>query len=78
MRSDQLLLYKSIQNPDDYINDYLCGPMNRDADLNMALHRRARWCYIHKCNNNIYNERTFKTFNELTLSNIIVKIFPFI
>ena len=77
MKADQLLLYKSIQNPADYVPDYLSGPMNRDKALNMALHRRARWCYLNKCNNDIYNEHIPKKITELAFSNIIKKIFPF-
>ena len=42
MRGDQLLLYKSLQNPHHYCPDFMSGPMNRDRDLTVALQRRAR------------------------------------
>ena len=77
MKADQLLLHKSIQNPIDYVPDFLSGPMNRDKGLNMALQRRARWCYLNKCNNNIYHEHIPTKISELTFSNIIKKFFPF-
>ena len=59
MNADQFLQHKSIQSLVDYVPDYLSGPMNKDKDLNMALQKCARWCYLNKCNNNIYYEHSF-------------------
>ena len=50
------LLYKSIQNPTIYHEDFLSGPMDRDEEVSLALHRRATWCYNFNCYNNIYRD----------------------
>ena len=54
MTAAELLMTKTVQNPQTYHMDYISGPMNRDYDLSMALHKKARWCYQNKCYNNIY------------------------
>lgn len=77
MKAEQLLLYKSIQRPDNYCPDYMSGPMNRDQGLNQALHRRATWCYLNNCQNNIYQEHAPTKISELTFANMIKKFFPF-
>ena len=93
METEQLLLHKSLQHPDTFLPDYISGPMDRDRDVNMALHTRAklgahrgytlirhllcRWCYTHKCQNNVYlyTEHAPVKILELTFSNVIKSIF---
>jgi len=75
--SEKLLLYKAIQSPDFYCPDYMSGPMLRDKGLNLALHTRARWCYQHNCQNNIYNKHVPHKISELNFSQMIKKYFPF-
>ena len=50
-----LLLHKAVQNPEVYNPDLLTGPTDRDLSLALALERKAAWCYLNRCNNNIYN-----------------------
>ena len=76
MQKGQLLLYKSIQNPDIYQEDFVSGPMDRDAGLSLALHRRATWCYVNKCYNNIYQQHKPHRITELANLNMIKKHFP--
>ena len=42
METEQLLLHKRLQHPDTFLPDYIIGPMDRDRDVNMALHTRAK------------------------------------
>ena len=51
------LLYKSIQNPTIYHEDFVSGPMDRVEEVSLALHRRATWCYNFNCYNNIYRDQ---------------------
>ena len=51
------LLYKSLQRPTIYHEDFVSGPMDRDEELSLALHRRATWCYNFNCYNNIYRDQ---------------------
>eukprot|EP00092_Neocalanus_flemingeri_P033683 GFUD01036616.1.p1 GENE.GFUD01036616.1~~GFUD01036616.1.p1 ORF type:complete len:397 (+),score=103.23 GFUD01036616.1:92-1282(+) len=76
MKAGALLLYKSIQNPLIYHNDFISGPMDRDLSLSMALHRRARWCYQNKCYNNIYYQHNPLKIGEMVNSQMIKKFFP--
>ena len=55
--NESQLLYKSIQNPTIYHEDFLSGPMDRDEELSLAMHRRATWCYLYNCYNNIYRDQ---------------------
>ena len=71
MQRGQLLLYKSIQNPDIYNEDFVSGPMDRDLGLSMAIHRRARWCYVNKCYNNVYQEHPPHRISEMVNFNMI-------
>ena len=77
MNRGQLLLYKSIQNPEIYHQDFVSGPMDRDNALSLALHRRASWCFLHTCHNNIYREHKPNKISELVNQNILSKLFPF-
>ena len=77
MQKGQLLLYKSIQNPDIYQEDFVSGPMDRDAGLSLALHRRATWCYVNQCYNNIYHQHKPHRISKLANFNIIKKLFPY-
>ena len=74
-RPYQLLLYKSVQNPDIYHEDFVSGPMNREHDLSLALHRKATWCYLNKCYNNVYREHKPHRISELVNFNIIKTYF---
>lgn len=76
MKAGPLLLYKSIQNPMIYHNDFISGPMDRDHGLSMALHRRARWCYLNKCFNNIYYQHPPVKIGEMVNSQMIKRFFP--
>ena len=76
MQRGRLLLYKSIQNPDIYHEDFVSGPMDRDAGLSLALHRRARWCHLNRCYNNIYQQHKPHRITELLNLNMIKKLFP--
>ena len=76
MSKGQLLLHKSIQSPAIYHQDYISGPMDRDADLSLALHRRAAWCYVNKCYNNVYREQSQVQISQLVNYNVIKKLFP--
>ena len=76
MKPGTLLLYKSIQNPSIYHRDFISGPMDRDKSLSMALHRRARWCYLNKCFNNIYYPHPPVKIGEMVNSQMINKFFP--
>ena len=42
METEQLLLHKRLQHPDTFLPDYISGPMDRDMDVNIALHTRAK------------------------------------
>ena len=42
METEQLLLHKMLQHPATFLHDYISGPMDRDRDVNMALHTRAK------------------------------------
>ena len=77
MKKGQLLLYKSIQNPDIYHEDFVSGPMERDSGLSLALHRRSRWCYLNKCYNNVYQLHKPHRISELANFNMIKKHFPY-
>ena len=77
MNKGQLLLYKSIQNPTIYHEDFVSGPMDRDEELSLALHRRATWCYKYKCYNNIYREHSPVQISQQVNNNVIKKVFPF-
>ena len=77
MQKGQLLLYKSIQNPDIYHEDFVAGPMDRDPGLSQALHRRARWCHLHQCYNNVYHQHKPHRISELTNFNMIKQHFPY-
>ena len=46
MNKGQLLLYKSIQNPTIYHEDFQSGTMDLE-EVSLALHRRATWCYLY-------------------------------
>ena len=37
-----IYLHQALQHPDNYLPDYISGPMDRDRALNMALHTRAK------------------------------------
>ena len=76
MNKGQLLLYKSIQNPTIYHEDFLSGPMDRDEEVSLALHRRATWCYNFNCFNNIYWEQLTDQSSLLLNFNVIMKLFP--
>ena len=76
MKPGTILLYKSIQNPIIYHRDFISGPMDRDKSLSMALHRRARWCYLNKCFNNIYYQHPPVKIGEMVNSQMITKFFP--
>ena len=71
IHSGKLLLYKSLQNPDIYHEDFVSGPMDKDLDLSMAIHRRARWCHVYKCYNNIYQEHPPHNISEMVNFNMI-------
>ena len=76
----QLLLHKSIQNPTIYHEDFLSGPMDREEELSLALHRRATWCYNYNCFNNIYREEREDSpvqTNQMVNFNAIKNLFPF-
>ena len=76
----QLLLHKSIQNPTIYHKDFLSGPMDREEELSLALHRRATWCYNYNCFNNIYREEREDSpvqTNQMVNFNAIKNLFPF-
>ena len=80
MNKAQLLLYKSIQNPTIYHEDFLSGPMDREEELSLALHRRATWCYNYNCFNNIYREEREDSpvqTNQMVNFNAIKNLFPF-
>ena len=68
------LLYKSIQNPTIYHEDFLSGPMDRDEEVSLALHRRATWCYLYNCYNNIYREELTDQSSQLLNFNVIKKL----
>ena len=51
--------------------------MDRDLALSLALHRRATWCYVNTCYNNIYNEHRPVNISHLVNYNVIKKLFPF-
>ena len=74
MQSKQLLLYKSVQNPTIYHEDFVSGPMDRDEELSLALHRRATWCYNFNCYNNIYREQLTDQSSQLLNFNVIKKL----
>ena len=76
MNKGQLLLYKSIQNPSIYHQDFLSGPMDGDFELSQALHRRATWCYVNTCYNNIYHELSPGNISHLVNFNVVKKLFP--
>ena len=76
MNKGQLLLYKSTQNPTIYHEDFVSGPMDRDEELSLALHRRATWCYNFNCYNNIYREQLTDQSSLLVNFNVIKKLFP--
>ena len=40
------LLYKSIQNPTIYHEDFQSGTMDLE-EVSLVLHRRATWCYLY-------------------------------
>ena len=47
----------------------------RDEQLCRVLHRRARWCFLHRCWNNIYT-RAGPDPGELSSQTLIHKFFP--
>jgi hypothetical protein len=74
---EKLLLSKSVQNPAIYQKDFLSGPMERDLALSQALHRRATWCHVNSCFNNIYQENSPVNISQEVNFNLINKLFPF-
>ena len=72
MKTEELLLYKSVQGKEFYCEDYISGPMHRNKELNLALHEKSRWCYHNKCKNNIY-DKTPVNDSDLNFSKIINK-----
>ena len=52
--SKVLLLHKAVQNVEMYQPDLLSGPTDRDLSLASAVDRKAAWCYVERCNNNLY------------------------
>jgi len=53
--SDSVLLLQKIkQNTEEHTKDFLCGLINRDFELSLALTKKAEWCYNVKCNNSFY------------------------
>ena len=56
MNAKDLLLYKTTQSPHTRHADYLAGPNLRNYELSDALHTKAKWCFINKCYNSIYEK----------------------
>ena len=54
-----MLAIKLAQDTDIYKYDLLSGPTKRERQNTQLLERKARWCWIHKCFNNIY----FRNYN---------------
>ena len=52
-----MLLHKAVQNTEIYQADVLSGPTDRDLALASVLERKAAWCYLNTCRNNIYQAR---------------------
>ena len=80
MNKGQLLLYKSTQNPTIYHEDFVSGPMDRDEELSLALHRRATWCYNFNCYNNIYRDQSanISVIKKLETAIFIILLFTII
>ena len=80
MNKGQLLLYKSIQNPTIYHEDFLSGPMDRDEEVSLGLHRRATWCYLYNCYNNIYRDQSanISVIKKLETAIFIILLFTII
>ena len=42
-----LCCLQALQHPDTYLPDFISGPMDRNKELSMALHRRAKYGTIY-------------------------------
>jgi len=50
----RLLLLKAIQHPELFHKDVVTGPTERNPLVGILLERQARWCYQHRCKNQVY------------------------
>ena len=71
---EQLLLMKSLQNPDTFHHDFISGPIVPDYRLTMTLEQRAGWCFNNNCNNNIYNKDHTVSNDELASDQALLKL----
>ena len=62
----QFLKAKKNQNTVEYNRDYIVGPLSPRTGY--ILQSRARWCWIHKCRNNIYRLSRGYTENTTTIT----------
>ena len=69
-----LIVTKSVQNPSVPHYDLMVGPMLApDKNLAQSLHYRAKWCYLNKCQNNIYHNFSPSMINKANLDISVLK-----
>ena len=52
---EQMMMVKSMQNPEIFHRDFIAGPMFRDYKVAIAMEQRAEWCFREQCKNNVYS-----------------------
>ena len=72
----RLRFLKAAQNTAVYNLDLLAGPTKREMERAMELEEKAKWCYVHRCYNNIYYREEKKTEAMLNIANLVSKIVP--
>merc|ERR1719397_253418 len=55
MNSSALMDTKLHQSLDLFHKDFVAGPTSRNYLVYKTLHEKARWCFLNKCKNNIYD-----------------------
>ena len=73
---ERLKFVKNIQSPVVYNKDLLAGPTRRDFERGSLLERRARWCWINKCYNNVYFESATLSDSDQLISNMLSNAVP--
>ncbi|XP_023341271.1 uncharacterized protein LOC111711214 [Eurytemora carolleeae] len=68
------VVIKSVQNPAIYHKDFLAVPNGKNFEISYTLTEYARWCYINKCYNNIYNPQANLSSRDLIADDVIHKI----
>ena len=71
---EQLLLMKSLQNPDNFHHDFISGPLVPEYRLALSMEQRANWCFKYNCFNNIYNKEHTVSNEDLSNDQALLKL----